>query len=191
MKLSSRFESAFSAAASLHATQVRKGTDTPYIAHLLAVASLVLEHGGTEDEAIAALLHDAVEDQGGLPTLQRIRDEFGDAVADIVAECTDTHEDPKPDWRQRKELYIASIAKRSPSALLVSLADKLHNSRSILSDYRQTGDALWQRFRGKKEGTLWYYRSLAKAFQKTGPEPLATEFRSVVGELDRLVANSD
>ena len=158
---------------------------------LLAVASLVLEHGGTEDEAIAALLHDAVEDQGGLPTLQRIRDEFGDAEADIVAEYTDTHEDPKPDWRQRKELYIASIAKRSPSALLVSLADKLHNSRSILSDYRQTGDALWQRFRGKKEGTLWYYRSLAKAFQKTGPEPLATEFRSVVGELDRLVANSD
>jgi len=191
MKLSPRFESAFSVAASLHATQVRKGTDTPYIAHLLAVASLVLEHGGTEDEAIAALLHDAVEDQGGLPTLQRIRDEFGDAVADIVAECTDTHEDPKPEWRQRKETYIASIPKKSPSAQLVSLADKLHNSRAILCDYRQTGDALWERFRGKKEGTLWYYRSLAKAFQKSGPEPLATEFRSVVAELDRLVANAD
>ncbi len=191
MKLSPRFESAFSVAASLHATQVRKGTGTPYIAHPLAVASLVLEHGGTEDEAIAALLHDAVEDQGGLPTLQRIRDQFGDAVADIVAECTDTFEDPKPEWRQRKEIYIASIPKKSRSARLVSLADKLHNSRAILSDYHQTGDALWERFRGKKEGTLWYYRSLAQAFQNSGPEPLATEFRSVVAELDRLVANSD
>jgi GTP pyrophosphokinase len=191
MQLSEQFESALVFAARLHASQRRKGTDIPYVSHLLAVASLVLEHGGTEDEAIAALLHDAVEDQGGQETLDRIRERFGDGVADIVDACTDAYGEPKPPWRARKEAYLASIPLKSMAARRVSLADKIHNARAILSDYRVVGESLWPRFNAGKRGTLWYYRSLAEAFGQSGPEPLASELMRVVVEIERLSGGFD
>jgi (p)ppGpp synthase/HD superfamily hydrolase len=184
--LGARFEQALPYAAHLHRDQVRKGTDVPYVSHLLAVAGIVLEHGGNEDEAIAALLHDAVEDQGGAPTLQTIRLRFGDTVAAIVEGCTDTDEMPKPPWRPRKEAYIAHVASASPSVRLVSAADKLHNARTILADYRRYGDAVWDRFSGGKDGTLWYYRTLVEAFRGHGVTPLVEELERMVGELEQL-----
>ena len=160
MMFSERFTNALTFAAQLHATQTRKGGEVPYIAHLLGVASIALEYGANEDEAIAALLHDAIEDQGGAATREEIRRRFGDTVTEIVDGCTDSDTTPKPPWRQRKQAYIAHIPKASASVLLVSAADKLYNSWSILKDYRLIGDAVWERFQGGKDGTLWYYRSL-------------------------------
>ena len=186
MTLTERFESALLLATRLHAEQVRKGSGVPYVSHLLAVSSLVMEHGGDEDQAIAALLHDAVEDQGGLPTLKRIRDEFGDRVADIVDGCTDSHETPKPPWRQRKEAYIKSIPEKSPETRFVSCADKLHNARAILADYRKFGDEIWTRFKGKKEGMLWYLESCALAFSEQEKNGLSDELSRVVDELHGL-----
>jgi (p)ppGpp synthase/HD superfamily hydrolase len=173
-------------ATQLHASQTRKGTSVPYVSHLLAVSSLVLEHGGNENQAIAALLHDAVEDQGGLSTLDKIRDDFGDVVADIVDHCTDAYEDPKPEWRIRKEEFVASIAEKPLDAALVSCADKLHNARAILNDLRSLGDELWGRFTGGKEGTLWYYQSLADAFDDTLGNSLSEEFKRTVTEIKDL-----
>lgn len=190
--LSERFQDALVFAAQLHAEQVRKGSGVPYVAHLLGVASLVLEAGGTEDDAIAALLHDAIEDCGGAPTREAIRQRFGDTVTAIVDGCTDADTTPKPPWRQRKEAYIAHIPEASPSVRLVSAADKLYNARSILRDYRVLGEELWQRFRGGKEGTLWYYRALIKAFQQAGSNPsLVEELARVVDEIEGLVAQSE
>ena len=186
MKLSPKYDAALVLAAQLHCAQKRKGTEIPYVSHLLAVSSLVLEHGGTEDQAIAALLHDAVEDQGGLPTLKRIRDHFGDTVADIVDHCTDAYEEPKPAWRQRKEDYIASIASKPADAILVSCADKLHNARAILNDLRSIGAPLWDRFTGKKDDTLWYYRSLADAFGESLDNALSDELRRTVKDIEAL-----
>jgi GTP pyrophosphokinase len=186
--LTNRFSQALSLAQQLHATQVRKGTRIPYIAHLLAVTGLVLENGGNEDEAIAALLHDAVEDQGGVKTLERIRKQFGERVAEIVLGCSDTDQTPKPPWRARKEAYIDHVRNASKSIQLVSLADKVHNARSILADYRIHGDAVWSRFHGGKLGTLWYYRALIDAFQANGHPPLAAELDRVVTEIEQLVA---
>jgi (p)ppGpp synthase/HD superfamily hydrolase len=160
-----RFYEALGFAAGLHAQQRRKGSDVPYIAHLLAVTAIVLEHGGSEDEAIAALLHDAVEDQGGPPMLAEIRARFGDNVAEIVAGCTDTDQVHKPSWRLRKERYIAHLRHAPFSVRFVSAADKLHNARSVLADYRQHGEALWPRFTGNRDGTLWYYRAVTDALQ--------------------------
>ena len=191
MYLSSRYEAALVMASQLHASQKRKGTSIPYISHLLAVSSLVLEHGGSEDQAIAALLHDAVEDQGGLPTLVKIRDHFGDVVAEIVDHCTDAYEEPKPEWRIRKEEYIASIAEKPLDAALVSCADKLHNARSILSDLRSLGDELWGRFTGGKEGTLWYYQSLVDAFDDTLGNSLSEELKRTVNEINDLSMPAD
>lgn len=190
MMLSPRFTAALTFATELHATQIRKGSQTPYIAHLLAVASLVIENGGNEDEAIAALLHDAIEDQGGATTRAEIRRRFGDNVTAIVDGCTDADTNPKPPWRQRKETYISHIPTASPSVLLVSVADKLHNARSILHDYRIIGDNIWQRFQGKKDGTLWYYRSLVNAFLPTFPHPLTQELDRVVSELENLTLHN-
>jgi GTP pyrophosphokinase len=187
-RLGARFEEALAYAARLHTAQVRKGSDIPYIAHLLAVASLVLEHGAGEDEAIAALLHDAVEDQGGRTTLEEIRRRFGDAVAEIVAGCTDADVTPKPPWRPRKEAYVAHIHTAPPGVRLVSAADKLHNARAVLADYRELGEALWPRFKGGKEGTLWYYRALVEAYRVAGGSPLVDELDRVVSELERLAA---
>ena len=183
--LSSRFETALSFTARLHAAQIRKGSATPYIAHLLSVAGIVLEHGGTEDEAIAALLHDAIEDQGGPATRETICRLFGPEVAAIVDGCTDTDVFPKPPWRERKEAYIKHLADASPAVRLVSCADKLHNVRSTLSDFEILGDDVWQRFRGGKSGSLWYYRALVAAFTAHGVTPLVSELERAVRELER------
>jgi GTP pyrophosphokinase len=187
MALSPRFEEALAFAARLHADQVRKGSGVPYVAHLLGVASLALEHGADEDEAIAALLHDAIEDQGGPRAREEIRRRFGDAVTAIVDGCTDAEVTPKPPWRARKEAYIARIAGESPSVRLVSAADKVHNARTIVADHRVVGDALWARFKGGREGTLWYYRALVDAFRLAGTSPLVDELDRVVSEMERLV----
>jgi (p)ppGpp synthase/HD superfamily hydrolase len=191
-RLTERFERALFFAAREHAAQVRKGSDTPYIAHLLGVCAIVLEHEGDEDEAIAALLHDAIEDQGGAVMRERIRREFGDRVTAIVDGCTDAEVIPKPPWRVRKEAYLAHLPGAEASVHLVSAADKLYNARAILEDYRRIGEALWERFTGGREGTLWYYRSLADQFaevlRQPRARPLAEELSRVVAELERLAA---
>lgn len=184
MPYTERFEKALIYASRLHKDQVRKGTRTPYITHLLAVAAIVGENGGTEDEVVAALLHDAPEDQGGEVVLEDIRARFGDEVAEIVAGCTDTYEDPKPPWRERKERYLDHLAGAPDSVRLVSSADKLHNARSVLSDYRVLGESLWTRFNGGREGTLWYYRAVADSLQGDGS--VAEELDRVVREMERL-----
>jgi (p)ppGpp synthase/HD superfamily hydrolase len=181
-----KFEEALKYAARAHRDQTRKGTNVPYVTHLLAVASIVGENGGTEDEVVAALLHDAPEDQGGEARLEDIRERFGDEVAGIVAANSDTFEHPKPPWRERKEAYVARVTREPRSARLVSAADKLHNARSVLADLRSVGDDLWQRFNGGKEGTLWYYRALVEAFENAGSNPVVEELDRVVGELERL-----
>jgi GTP pyrophosphokinase len=187
--LSERFTTALVYATQLHANQVRKSSGVPYVAHLLGVASIALEYGANEDEAIAALLHDAVEDQGGAATREEIRRRFGDKVTEIVDACTDADAIPKPPWRKRKEAYIAHIPTASPSVLLVSVADKLYNARSILKDYRVLGESLWERFQGGREGTLWYYRTLVDAFKKTGNAAIVAELERVVSEVETLAAH--
>lgn len=186
--LSERFSEALTYATHLHAKQTRKGSGVPYISHLLGVASIALEYGANEEEAIAALLHDAIEDQGGDSTRQEIRRRFGNTVTAIVDGCTDSETIPKPPWRERKEAYIAHISSASPSVLLVSCADKLYNARSILQDYRVVGEEIWQRFTGGKVGTLWYYQSLVEAFRQVKITPLVAELERVVIELEQLVA---
>ena len=190
-KLSKRFKEALVYALDLHAAQTRKGTEVPYASHLLSVAALVLEDGGSEDEAIAALLHDAVEDQGGPRTRAEIGRRFGDKVARIVDGCTDTDETPKPPWRDRKESYIENMRRAAPEVRRVSLADKLHNSRTILSGLRRRGDEVWQRFAGGKDGTLWYYRALVNAYRQSGDSFLLDELERVVTEMERLASSSD
>jgi GTP pyrophosphokinase len=188
-RLGPRFDEALRHAGQLHATQVRKGTDIPYVSHLLGVCSIALEHGADEDEAIAALLHDAAEDQGGRACLDEIRRQFGSRVASIVEECTDTLDEPKPPWRLRKQAYIAAISHTSPSGRLVSASDKLHNARSILADYRRYGDALWTRFNAGSADQLWYYVSLVAAFQAAGDhEALIAELAVAVRTLRSEVA---
>jgi GTP pyrophosphokinase len=191
MPLSERFDQALAFAAELHRNQSRKGTKIPYVAHLLAVTALVLEHGGDEDEAVAALLHDAIEDQGrGGATRQEIRRRFGDRVVEIVAGCTDTDKDPKPPWRERKEKYLAHLRSASPSVRLVTAGDKLHNARSLLEDYRELGESVWNRFNGGKEGTLWYLRSVVGELNADGTTPLVRELERVVAELERLTVST-
>ena len=193
MELGERFARALARAAEIHSEQKRKGTEIPYVAHVLAVCALVLQDGGDETEAIAALLHDAAEDQGGEAMLETIRSEFGADVARIVAECSDTFEQPKPPWRARKESYLAHLPEASASALRVSVADKLDNARAILSDYRRLGDDLWTRFNPDADQP-WYYRSLVTrycaidGFEST----LLDELDRTVAEIDALVdANRD
>lgn len=188
--LGERFQRAFELAFRLHRSQTRKGKPEPYIGHLIAVAALVIEAGGDEDLAIAALLHDAVEDQGGKKTLARIRRAFGPRVAKIVVGCSDTDVMPKPPWRPRKEQYIEHIKSAPPEVRLVSAADKLHNTRSILADLRVAGPATLERFTGRKDGTLWYYRAMVTALRQAGSDPridpLVDELDRVVSELERL-----
>lgn len=181
--LTSAFEKALVYVYRVHAGQKRKGTEIPYVSHLLAVAALVLEAGGSETEAIGALLHDAVEDQGGRERLAQIKEEFGREVADIVEGCSDTLENPKPEWWERKKRYLAHLPGASSSVLLVSVADKLHNARCILADYRDIGEELWSRFNTGKEGTLWYYQELTRVYRRSDKLPTA-----LVGELERVVA---
>ena len=182
-KLGPRFPRAFNFAAEKHAGQTRKASRTPYIAHLMGVASLVLEFGGDEDMAIAALLHDVVEDCGGAPMLKEIRRKFGSRVAKIVDGCTDSDTDPKPPWRERKETYIRHLKSADAETRLVSAADKLNNVRSILSDYREVEESIWDRFSGGREGTLWYYRALLEEFLRGQPSRLARELELAVREL--------
>jgi len=193
MTTTNRFAEALDFTARVHAAQKRKGTDIPYVSHLLAVASLVMESGGGEDEAIAGLLHDAIEDQarhyaGGIAQLRcDIAGRFGPAVLAIVEGCTDTVEHPKPAWRLRKERYIAHLAGAPVPVRLVSCADKLHNARAILADYRAHGEDLWSRFNAGREDVLWYYRSLASELTAAGPHGLAGELSRTVEALERLV----
>lgn len=189
MQVAARNQLAFGIAYALevHAEQTRKGTDTPYVSHLLGVTSLVLEHGGDEEQAIAAMLHDAIEDQGAHlePT---IRDRFGDRVADIVLGCTDADTLPKPPWRERKEAYVRHLAQASTDTLLVSCADKVHNARAICTDLRTYGTVVFGRFKAGETGTLWYYRTLADAFERLLPGPLSAELAETVTRMERLAS---
>ena len=198
--LSGHFSEAFTLALKLHRDQTRKrakdeqdAPGIPYMAHLMSVAALVLEHGGDQDEAIVALLHDGPEDQGGQETLDQIRSQFGDRVADIVEGCSDTlvaDRKEKPEWKARKEQYLDHLRETtSPGVFLVSVADKVHNLRSILEDYRSLGDKLWERFTGKRDGTLWYYGELLKVYQEKAParcNDLVDELERTYLELTRL-----
>lgn len=191
-RLTPKFVEAMAYAAEKHGTQTRKGSEVPYLGHLLSVAGYVIEADGTETEAIAALLHDAPEDQGGLETLAEIREKFGDDVANIVEECSDTFETPKPPWRERKQNYIDHLSEASDSTLLVSLADKLHNAHAILRDFRAHGDVLWQRFSVKDpEQHLWYYRSLVDVYAERIFNWIVEELREVIDELEEAIRESD
>jgi (p)ppGpp synthase/HD superfamily hydrolase len=164
VQLTKRFDHAVKFARKAHKTQARKGTEIPYISHLLGVTSIVLEMQGSEDEAIAALLHDVVEDCGGAPMAERVREKFGDDVWRIVLANTDTDEKPKPPWRKRKQDYLDSLPDKQRDELLIALADKLHNSRSTLLEYRRIGDEIWPRFKEGRKGQLWYYGELVRHF---------------------------
>jgi (p)ppGpp synthase/HD superfamily hydrolase len=190
--LTDRFDRALLYATHIHGGQLRKGTCVPYIAHLLAVAATVLEYDGSEDMAIAALLHDAVEDQGGEPRLADIRNRFGERVAQIVRACSDSVADTsagqqKEAWHLRKTRYVAHLSAADQDTLLVSLADKIHNARSILRDLRKpdVGAAVWARFKSSQQDTLWHYRELAKAFAQYRPGQLADELGEIVDALEQ------
>jgi (p)ppGpp synthase/HD superfamily hydrolase len=189
--LTDRFDRALIYATHVHGGQIRKGTSTPYIAHLLAVAATVLEYGGDEDIAIAALLHDSVEDQGGKARLEDVRNRFGQRVARIVEACSDSLADTgrgerKAHWQERKEAYLAHLREADEDILRVSLADKVHNARAILRDLRKSdvGDKVWARFSQPKDRTLWYYRSLANTFRKMLPGQLSNELHEIVEVLE-------
>jgi (p)ppGpp synthase/HD superfamily hydrolase len=192
MNLSPRFDSAMQFALEAHRGHRRKGTKIPYASHLLAVASIVLDYGGDEDEAIAALLHDAVEDRG--VDSEDIRRRFGDKAADIVVACSDSLEkDPnkKADWRTRKKAYLKYLETAASDVLLVSAADKLHNVRTIVKDFREIGNEAWERFKGKKDGTLWYYESLVEIFKARGEHGmLVEEFARTVAILQSLASST-
>jgi (p)ppGpp synthase/HD superfamily hydrolase len=185
----------------LHQHQVRKGTTVPYVAHLFGVASLVLEDGGDGEETAAALLHDAVEDQGGQATLDRIRAEFGPRVATIVEGCSDSipePDQPKAPWRPRKEAYVVHLASivdaaehdpLASSVLRVGAADKLHNLRSMLADYSAHGEATWNRFNGRRDGTLWYYRTVLAIYRRGPPSRSVDLLARTLDELEQMLAS--
>ena len=188
-KLTERFSRAVDYARVLHAPDVRKGTTIPYLAHVIAVSSIVLENGGSEDQAIAALLHDAGEDHGGHARIDDIRKEFGDTVARIVEACSDDLPavgEAKRPWFDRKTEYIERLKHEDEDIVLVSAADKLHNVRAILSDYRRIGEKLWARFNTGRDGTLWYYRGLCEVIdvRLEGSAPqLAAELHATLDAL--------
>ena len=178
--LTARFDDAFRYAHQLHGVQTRKGTNAPYIGHLMGVTSIVLDDGGEEDEAIGALLHDAVEDHGGRERLEEIRQRFGDGVARIVEDCTDSWESPKRPWEERKRLYVEHARRLAGPSLRVSAADKVHNAYAILRDLRNTGETVWTRFNAAPDDVMSYYESLVRAYREAGGGRL-------VDELDRIV----
>jgi len=189
--LTDLFDRALLYATHVHGGQVRKGSSTPYVAHLMAVSATVLEYGGDEDLAIAALLHDSVEDQGGAGRLEDVRNRFGKRVAKIVAACSDSMAntaagEKKPDWHTRKMAYIKHLKTADEDILRVSLADKVHNARAILRDLRkpEIGKKIWSRFSQPREETLWYYRGLAKVFRKALPGQLSEELHEIVSVLE-------
>ncbi len=187
--LTERISLALALAVEAHDKQVRKGTQIPYVAHPMGVASLALDFGADEDQAIAALLHDVLED-GGPQFAPVIEKRFGSRVLALVEGCTDGVPDAtgeKAPWEQRKQAYLAHLADADPAVLLVSGADKLHNARAILSDLQTIGPAVFERFTGKKAGTLWYYRSLAAIFAQR-QAPMHKALSSAVAEMERLAA---
>jgi len=189
VRLSPQFEKALIYATRIHGGKLRKKTRIPYIAHILGVAAIAMEYGANETEAIAALLHDAVEDCGGAKRLRDIELKFGKDVARIVEGCTDTDQTPKPPWLERKKTYIEHVRHASMPIKLVSASDKLHNVRAILMDYRKEGERLWSRFNGGKQGALWYYRALVNAFSDKRMQPLLQELDRTVTELQLLSNN--
>ncbi len=186
--LTRRFDEALAYAVWAHEGQYRKGTSIPYVSHLLGVCAIVMEDGGSEDEAIAALLHDAVEDAGGRARARGIRERFGERVARIVEECSDADVWPKPPWRARKEAYIARAEGAPEDARRVSLADKVHNARALLRDYRSVGPAVWDRFNARCAQQLWYLDELIRAFRRPENNALVDELARVVAELKALIA---
>jgi len=185
-KLTERFENALVYANRLHAQQIRKATGVPYISHLLSVTALVLEDGGDEDEAITALLHDAVEDQGGKATRAEIYRLFGEQVGAIVDGCTEFDCEIKPPWRERKERYLEQLRQGTPSVRRVALADKLHNARSLLVDYRHQGENIWSMFSVGKDGMLWFYHTLLALYRETESSPMVEDLARVMTELEQL-----
>jgi (p)ppGpp synthase/HD superfamily hydrolase len=183
--LTDRFLEAVRYAAEAHKDQTRKGTTTPYLSHLMGVASIVLGDGGDEDEAIAALLHDAAEDQGGRARLEDIRKHFGDAVARIVEACTDSWTTPKEPWIERKRRYVVHAARLDAPALRVSAADKVHNAYAILRDLRTIGERVWERFSAGPDDIIWYYKSLVQSFREAGGGPLVDELDRIVRGIER------
>jgi (p)ppGpp synthase/HD superfamily hydrolase len=190
--LTDRFDRALLYATHVHGGQVRKKTVIPYVAHLLAVSATVLEYGGDEEQAIAGLLHDAAEDQGGEPRLHDIRNRFGERVADMVRSCTDGMADtaaghPKEDWQVRKDRYLRRLQTMDADTLLISLSDKVHNARSILRDLRkeEIGELVWERFSQPKDRTISHYEELAKTFKEVLPGQLADELGEIVEVLKR------
>ena len=183
-----RLSSAIAFALDIHAEQTRKGAETPYIGHLLAVASLVLEHEGDEEQAMAGVLHDAIEDQG-VHQAEPIRERFGERVLSIVLGCTDADTLPKPPWRARKEAYIAHLETASRDVLLVSCADKVHNARAIRTDFGSVGAIVFERFKAGRGGTLWYYLALAEVFERRLPGALSRELRETVDDLARMAGS--
>jgi len=189
--LTDRFSDALTHAAFIHRTQTRKGKPTPYIAHLLSVAALVIEDGGDEDEAIAALLHDVLEDQSEKISAEEIGQRYGSRVRAIVEGCSDTPAGyaggAKPPWQERKEAYLRHLQECDLGNLRVSMADKLHNARDLLADYRVEGDDVWSRFSAGKDDQLWNYRSLVEAFRRRGlGGKMFGEFERVVEELESV-----
>lgn len=188
MAYSARLDDAFTLARTLHDTQTRKGSSVPYLSHLLAVAGMVSEHGGDEDQVIAALLHDSVEDQGGRPLLEELRDWYGDHVAALVEACTDAFDRPKPPWKERKLGYLARIPQAPREARLIIAADKIHNLRSLIADYEIVGEKLWDRFTASRDETLWYYRSVLDALADDWKHPILNEYRRNFDALRALIA---
>jgi GTP pyrophosphokinase len=177
---------AMAVAAQIHAAQIRKGTTIPYLSHLLGACSIAMDYGATEDEAIAALLHDAIEDGEPVEAARATVRTFGGEVGRIVEGCTDSDAHPKPPMRERKEAYLARLAAEDRSVLIVSASDKLHNARSIVRDLRGVGSAVWDRFSVPKKDTLWYYRSLVKTYRANPAHNGA-----LVAELDRTVVEME
>lgn len=180
LPLTERFEDALRYALHVHRDQLRKGTRSPYISHLMAVSSIVLDDGGDEDQAIGGLLHDAAEDHGGRERLADIATRFGEVVARIVEDCTDSWTTPKEPWIERKRHYVEHARTLPSDSLRVSAADKVHNAYSILKDLRNVGDSVWGRFSAPPDDVLWYYAELVRSFRAAGGGPL-------VNELDRIV----
>jgi (p)ppGpp synthase/HD superfamily hydrolase len=193
MKLTSRFTDAFAFAFDVHREQTKKSTAVPYISHLLEVAGLVLAFGGNEDEAIAGLLHDSVEDHPDVASFEGIAKRFGGDVAEIVESCSDATVIPKPPWKGRKEKYIAHLRDADDSVLMVAAADKLVNARTVMKDYRQAGEEVWKRFNAGKPDQLWYYREVTSAILSAAGDgrarPLAEELKRAVDELEALCSN--
>ena len=187
--LTERIGQALTLAVEAHNGQLRKGTSIPYVAHVMGVASIALEFGADEDQAIAALLHDVLEDAGS-HFAQIIAERFGERVLTIVQGCTDGVPDAagrKTDWHERKRAYIAHLGQASEDVLLVSGSDKLHNARAILSDLHTIGVAVFERFSTKKIGSMWYYRSLADLFARRNV-PMARQLSEAVDEIEKLAA---